>query len=337
MVVPFDRLFASYYLVEWRADSKYDKMVRTAYVTTDSTADTWRVERVPYNIPAALVYYRNQKYPQTYSQRPFYGDAPSYGAKNKLLVVDMNYGPMRLGTTPATYRAILNSRASSYDAGLTLQATDAFTLSKVFGVTGGPWPFASEPAVTSFNDTLGYYAGFFAGSPCTPGFICYANRDGSTVVPARGLYSTRMTDFYGAPYYDYYGSGFSPSWLGSGNPGDDAVQYGVVVDLISKAGDNSTATLNVKNHSVDFVTNGTNVVNTNLGKPFNVMYETVVTNIGPTIADNPFVQFDLDSILTVSAVEIMGPGGPETALKQGSQPAPAASGTRFRISNPASP
>ncbi len=51
LVVPYDKLHDSDYLVEWRTKTKYDQMVKTAYLTTDSTDDTWRVERVPYNIP----------------------------------------------------------------------------------------------------------------------------------------------------------------------------------------------------------------------------------------------------------------------------------------------
>ena len=221
-VVPISRFFSNYYLVEWRADTKYDKMVRTAYVTTDSGPDLWRVERVPYNIPAALLYYRNARYPSGYSQRGYYTDSPSYGPKNKLLVVDMNYQPMRLGTTAGTYQGSLNSRASSYDAGLTLQATNGFTISKVFAsdtvTLDGPFVFPSEPAVTGFNDVLGYYAGFFADSPCDPGYVCFANRDGSAVIPARSLYGTRITDFDGSPYYGDHGFHVQPVVAGQRQP-----------------------------------------------------------------------------------------------------------------------
>ncbi len=259
-VAPISRLFANYYLVEWRAKTKYDQMVKTAYVTmyNNPATNEWQVARVPYNIPGALLYYRNAKYPTGYSQRGYYGDPPSFGPKNKLLVVDMNPGPLRYGTT-APYTAYLNSRSASYDAALTLQDTQAFTLTQINAAPApisGTFVYPVEKAVTKFSDGLGYYAGFYAGAPCAAGYICYANRDGSAVIPARGKYSTRVTDYDGNPLYDYYGAGFSPSWLGSGNPRDDNVQYGVNIELLSKAGDdayNSTAMLRFQDVAMDRV------------------------------------------------------------------------------------
>ena len=64
---PAAKSYTNYYLVEWRGKTKYDSMVQTAYVTTYSDEDEWQVERVPYNIPGALVYYRNTKYGSTYA------------------------------------------------------------------------------------------------------------------------------------------------------------------------------------------------------------------------------------------------------------------------------
>jgi immune inhibitor A len=297
LVVPYNRQFTNYYLVEWRSDSetsKYDQALRTAYVTTDSTADEWRVERVPYNIPGALLWYRNTKYGEGYSQTQYYGDPPSYGPKNKILVVDVNYQPMRLFDAEG-YEGSLNSRASSYDAALTLQPSQAFGLSKVYGLLdAGPFSFVSKPAVTSFNDTLGYYAGFYYGDPCPPGYICYANTDGSVVIPARDKYSTRITDFGGNPFYGLYGAAFSPSWLGSGNPGDDMVQLGMNVRLLSQSADHTTGTVRVYNYSVDFETTAS------LGAQLSpthgeVIYTTVVTNSGTETATNVSITYNLDS------------------------------------------
>ncbi len=61
-VTPFTKYHTQYYLVEWRNATKYDQMVQTAYITTASGANQWTVERVPYNIPGALVYFRNTQY-----------------------------------------------------------------------------------------------------------------------------------------------------------------------------------------------------------------------------------------------------------------------------------
>ncbi len=60
-VVPISQYATNYYLIEWRTKTKYDQMVKTAYVTTDSDTNLWTVERVPYNIPGALIYYRNAR------------------------------------------------------------------------------------------------------------------------------------------------------------------------------------------------------------------------------------------------------------------------------------
>jgi immune inhibitor A len=243
IVAPLTKHYTHYYLLEWRAKTKYDKMTQTAYVTTYSDDDEWQVERVPYNIPGALLYYRNQRYGDTYSLGPNTYDVPSIGPKYQLLVVDMNHGPMRLGDTPETYRGALGTTAGSYDAALTLQPTKAFTLGSVFGVEGGPWNFASKPMVKRFDDGLGYYSGIFTGSPCGDGYLCWNNFAGSAVIPAKSIYSTRITNFDGTPFTAYYGSIVGGLPLGSGNPSDDGVEYGVRIDLLNKSADKTKATL----------------------------------------------------------------------------------------------
>jgi len=307
LVVPIDRQFTTYYLLEWRSDSetsKYDQSLRTAYVPTDITANEFRVERIPYNIPGALLWYRNTMYGQSYSQRQNYGDFPSYGPKNKILVVDMNYQPLRLFDGDI-YIGSLDSRTDSYDAALTLQPTQVFSLSKIIGIPGGPFSFVSKPLVTNFNDTLGYYAGFYYGDPCPPGYICPANWDSSTVIPARGKYSTRITDFGSNPLYDFYNFVFPPSWLGGGNPGDDMVQLGVNVKLLSQSDDHTTGTVRIYNYSVDFETSTTQLsgISTDHGE---MIYTTVVTNTGTEPAVNVSITYNLDSGLNYVSTDCPG-------------------------------
>lgn len=244
-VAPVSRSYVNYYLVEWRAPTKYDQMVRTAYVTAYSDEDEWEVQRVPYNIPGALLYYRNAKYSSTYALEPNMFDPPSLGPKYQLLIVDMNWQPMRI-TSGANFWT-LSSRPAGYDAALTLQPTQALTLTKYWTAEGqitGNWTFASKPAVTSFDDAKGYYAGVYAGTPCPSQYqYCYSARGNSAVIPARGNYTTRVTHFDGTPYTEEYGNPLDPFTLGTGNPGDENKQWGVRILLLSKAGDNSTATL----------------------------------------------------------------------------------------------
>ncbi len=317
-VTPYSLTNPKFYLVEWRADSKYDEMLKTAYVTTYSDDDEWQVERVPYNIPAALVYFRDTAYPEGYSQRQYYGNAPSFGPKNKLLLVDVNEEGMRLfDDDNGAYLGYLNNRSAAYDAGLTLQRTEEFSLSSVLGLVGGPFTFVSKPAVTNFNDANGYYPGFYFGPPCAAGSICYTARDGSVVIPAEGNYSTRITDFAGNPFYDLYGAPFGgPAPLGSGNPGDEMVQLGVNVNLLSKSADNKTGVVKVYNYSVDTFTSTTVKwvgVNT-----YDVTYETVVTNVGTDTAKDIRLTYLLDSRLTYissSIAPVVTPNAPQGMAK----------------------
>ena len=55
--------------------------LRTAYLTapTDPSTSDWRVNRIPYNIPAAVLYYRDTRYSSTYAISPDQHDAPSSG------------------------------------------------------------------------------------------------------------------------------------------------------------------------------------------------------------------------------------------------------------------
>jgi immune inhibitor A len=225
-------------------------MLRTAYVANYSDDDEWQVERTPYNIPGAVLYYFNSFYKSFASLRNNMAAAPSIGPKAPLLVVDMNYGPMRLGDTDAVLSA---RRGASYDAALTLQPTKAFTISQVdtgTEILTGPWTFPPKPAVTQFDDSLGYYAGVYPG-PCKDGSnaidgYCFANEGGSAVIPAFGRYTTRITHYDdGTPATELYGQIYRGSILGTGNPGDDRVECGVRIKLLSKSSDGTTAKLTI--------------------------------------------------------------------------------------------
>ncbi len=315
LVVPTTETYSRYYLVEWRALTKYDKMIHeTAYIHNSIEPD--HVTRIPYNMPAALLYYRNTKYGSTYAMHGNASDPPSYGSKYQLLIVDQNWQPTRIfsGTVgdPAAYEGYWTGRISSYDAGLTLQDTDPFTIPTYYVIPGlPPQRYPSKPKVTKFNDALGYYAGYYFGDPCLAGYLCWAERDGSAVIPARGRYSVRFTDFAGNPIYGFYGYPWAPSWFGSGKPGDDNVQFGVNIELKSKAGDdayNSTATLGFSNYSVDF--KGTHspgtITDITAGDTYTVTYQTVVKNTGTEMAHNVHLTYTLDSALTAVSMTAVG-------------------------------
>ncbi len=303
LVVPQSGTYQRYYLAEWRADTKYDKMVKTCYVTTNFSLTPqgqveWVVERVPYNIPGALLYYRDTKYGANYAQKANDNDPPSYGPKYQILVVDMNPMPLLVGDTLATNQGHFDAHASSYDAALTLQPTEAFSITDFVTFTLN---YPSKPAVTTFNDAKGYYAGYYWGEPCDPGYICEHDADGSAVIPARDLYSVRLTDFFGnrlGPDDEWlYGIPWGPSWLGSGNPGDDNVQFGINIELIAQDPGNTWGRLRLYNQAVTFDTTYTPDTVSAPGT-YVVTYTTVVENEGSSLAPNVGVTYTLDAELT---------------------------------------
>jgi immune inhibitor A len=314
-VVPTSATHNRYYLVEWRSNTKFDKMLKTAYIHKYSDAEHGDVvDRVPYNIPAAVVYYRDTKYGATYSIAGNSEDPPSDGPKYQLLVVDTSWQPMRIGDTPTTYEGYWTGRLSSYDAGLALQPTQDITIDGYWGLPGeGPWHYPSKPGITSFNDRQGYYAGYYFGDPCPAGYVCYADHYGSAVIPAQDPYSVRITDFHGNPITDFYGIEWPPSWLGSGNPGDDDVQFGVNFDLIGKAGDdayNSTATLQFYD-----VYAGTTIQDKVDFPWYYVNYETLVHNTDTKDAHGPInLIYMLDPKLSLVSVTKIDSAGTESEV-----------------------
>lgn len=242
-VAPNVTSYPNYYLVEWRTKTKYDRMLQTAYAKNIDEADEWGVERVPYNIPGALIYYCNSQYGTSYRLAPNLTAAPSIGPKYPLLLVDMNYQSMPLDGNGTQ----LPPRIASYDAALTLQKTKRFTISQLATdsrTIEGPWTFRAKPPVTRFDDAFGYYAGLYAGAPCQEKY-CYANQGGSAVIPAMGSYTTRISHYDGSPYPERYGKKYLGSILGTGNPGDQDLQWGVRIELIKKSPNNQRATLRI--------------------------------------------------------------------------------------------
>ncbi len=303
-VTPYSTTHNQYYLVEWRNDTKYDQMVKTAYVTTDSDDNLWRVERVPYNIPGALVYFRNTGYSNTYAQTPNYIDPPSFGPKYQLLLVDMNYLPTPVGDWGETYY-FFNDRVGSFDAALTLHPTEYWELSKVYGIDPdeypGPFEYYQESPITLFNDAQAYYSGYAADEET--GSIYDYYRHDSAVIPARDRYSAGLWDIDTGDlpwwfYYEYtwekmngYSDPEGTSWLGNGAPGYDNVQFGVNIELLDEGDDGEYGVLKFYNHSVDFPTTVTGEA---VGPNYVLTTQTEITNQGPRYAFDLWLEQDLD-------------------------------------------
>ena len=102
--------------------------------------------------------------------------------------------------------------------------------------------------MTSFDDGLGYYAGLYFGSPCAVRVRLLRQQlrqrrdSGSRQLHPPGHDVRRVADSR-----SFYGSTVTidgvPHILGTGNPKDSDVAWGVKMQLVSKAADNSTAVL----------------------------------------------------------------------------------------------
>jgi immune inhibitor A len=307
-VVPTLKIYPNYYLVEWRNATKYDQMVRTAYITRKyNDTDGWVVDRIPYNIPGALVYYRNGSMADSgYGlNNSAFTASPSIGPKLKLLVVDLNPEAMRYEAGEVGDYYTLNSNVGSYDAALTLQDTDAFTIQGLNSADGELTVennYASKPAVTAFNDTKGYYAGLYYGPEC-PG-LCWSNRWGSATIPARGDYSVRLTDYQNNPIPWLYGADVGLGYpLGDGNPGSNNVQHGVNIKLLDAAVDGTWGEIAVYNYSIDMETTSTAALSY---KKYEVIYKTDVTNEGTEVASDVVVTWELNPWVNVSSITYAG-------------------------------
>ena len=240
---------AQYYLVEWRNLDGFDKGLKYAYNTTYSV-DAWKVEKLAYNAPGALVWYRDTTYGSSNQITTNEAALPSYGAKGGLLIVDSHFNPLqRTGAAAAADPSTLNvmpSRAQSSNAAFGLTSTSPFR--ECFtnaALTEFCTDIAALPAVSTFTDDQGWVPGFALRE--SDGALFYRDRDASTVVPSVGneLYSTPLYDLAGnrLPAYDGLDIGLGP--FGSGNPADSGVGYGTVVKVKKTLDGNSAALIEI--------------------------------------------------------------------------------------------
>ncbi|MEV1287735.1 immune inhibitor A domain-containing protein [Micromonospora sp. NPDC049679] len=240
---------AHYYLAEWRNFDGFDEGLKYTYDTTYSR-DAWKVEKVKYNAPGMLVWYRDTAFGDVNHVTANLTSTPSYGAKGGLLIVDSHFDPFRRqGEAAAKDPSTLDnipSRPQSSNAAFTLHPSYGFQ--ECFEAPDEPYSeyctkFGPQPATYAFTDAKGWTPGIeVRGSQ----FFARDN-DASVVVPSRGNapYSTRAVNADGTPARGVYGTDLGFTVLGSGNPGDAGVSYGVTMRIVSTAGDNSYATVRV--------------------------------------------------------------------------------------------
>ncbi|WP_251204064.1 immune inhibitor A domain-containing protein [Agromyces mediolanus] len=240
---------AQYYLVEWRNMDGFDQGLKYAYNSVYQEG-AWKVEKLAYNAPGMLVWYRDTTYGDSNMITANEAALPSYGAKGGLLIVDSHFNPLqRTGAAadldPSTLN-VMPSRAQSSNAAFGVQKTYPFTeciVDDAFTEYCTDIP-ALKP-VSTFTDDQGWVPGFALRE--SDGALFYRDRDASTVVPSVGnaQYSTPLYDLEGnrLPAYDGVDAGVGP--FGSGNPVDDGVGYGTVIKLKKPMKDNTTALIQI--------------------------------------------------------------------------------------------
>ena len=236
---------AQYYLVEWRNFDGFDNGLKYGYTTVYS-ADGWKVEKVPYNAPGALVWYRDTTYGSSNQVTTNLTSLPSYGAKGGLLLVDSHFDPLRrtgaeADLDPSVLKNI-SSRAQSSNAAFGLTPTLPFKdcLVDANYQNEACTDIPAQPAVSTFTDDKGWVAGL----EVRDGQLFNRMRDASVVVPSVGNapYSTRVVNPDGTPATDLYGLDLGFTTLGTGNPADAGVGYGTVIS-VKKSMQNNTAAL----------------------------------------------------------------------------------------------
>jgi len=248
--VPLTLRHPHHYLVEWRDDKGFDAALRTPYQTVFRDRDEWRVDRVPANVPGALVMYRNLKYPFSGALLNQSDHLPSWGPKYALLVVDPNFQPVQRPSGGS-----FSSSLESLDAALSLQDQPAYTLTLRHPTTGAISAtdrLAGSPGRASFDDALATTAGLRRAED---GTLEPWDPDGSVVTPSRDgrRYSTRVTNPQGDSALASYGLPHAGAHvLGSGRPGDDNVALGVHVEVIDQAPDGSWGVVRVHNGALDY-------------------------------------------------------------------------------------
>jgi immune inhibitor A len=245
---------AQYYLAEWRNVDGFDEGLKYAYDTTYSR-DAWKVEKIAYNAPGMLVWYRDTTYGNVNSPAANLTALPSGGSKGGLLIVDSHFDPLRRAGTAATKDTTtlknLPSRPQSSNAAFTLHPTYPFA--ECIEDVNVPYSeyctdYGALPPVSSFSDTKGWYPGMEIRVVNGVTRVFYRDVDASTVIPSAGnqLYSTRVVDSNGTPLPQFYGiTVVGNTVLGTGNPGDAGAAYGVTITILQVAKDNSYATVHV--------------------------------------------------------------------------------------------
>ncbi|TDC97699.1 M6 family metalloprotease domain-containing protein [Nonomuraea deserti] len=232
-----EREVSRFYLAEWRNFDGFDKGLQYTYDTDYSRDGAWKVQKVKYNAPGLLVWYRDSTYVNNHVTADITGP-PSLGPKGSLLVVDSHYEPLRRTGTAAEKDPTLNKnlpgRAQTSNAAFGFRKTYPFK--ECLEAADEPFSeycteFEAEKGVKTFTDAKTWYPGI---EQIGDG-LYYRDFDASAVVPSKDdqAYSTRVVHQDGTPATELYGQVAAGSVLGTGNPGDEGKALGVQFQLLT--------------------------------------------------------------------------------------------------------
>jgi immune inhibitor A len=241
---------AHYYLAEWRNFDGFDRGLKYAYDTTYSTFGPWKVEKIAYNAPGMLVWYRDTTYGSVNHVTATTFDLPSTGSKGGLLLVDSHFDPLRRqGQAADKDPSTLNNLPSRPQSNNIAFGHASYPFQECLAeVAGEDWrneyctQFGGQSSLNMFTDAKGWYPGVeIRGSS-----VFFRDIDASVVLPNRGNapYTTRVTDPNGNPRTDLYGLDLGSNIvLGTGDPTDP---FGVTLSVQKAKQGNSIGQVRVQ-------------------------------------------------------------------------------------------
>jgi immune inhibitor A len=260
LVTPYIETFPRYYLFEWRDDGGYDASLHEAYNIAYSSPieppPEVTVDRLSYTTPGLVVAIRDTQQEFDYTLGDDLIGGNSIGPKFAHLVVESHPEPLRFDTPDPTRGEFvginLNGGILAGDAAFGLTRTAPWTARRLIdpatGIPAETKSWDSRGPVRSFHDSYGYYPGLFLAPD---GSFYFHDIDASAVLPTKAPYSTRITDVDGNAAPELYGDLGGGIVLGTGNPGDDQVHFGLHASVVTSG--ERRATIEIWNRPFEVV------------------------------------------------------------------------------------
>ncbi len=244
---------AQYYLAEWRNFDGFDKGLKYAYDTTYSGYGPWKVERIKYNAPGMLLWYRDTTYGEANSVATTTYDLPSVGSKGGLLIVDSHFDPVRRTGQAATKdTSTLKNMPSRVQSSNAAFGHGTYSFKECLAqLPDEDWGneyctrVGRQRAVSYFTDAKGWYPGIEAREIDGQTKFFFRDVDASTVLPNRDAapYSVRVVDSRGRALPELYGTDLGLGYpLGNGNP---TQPYGVKVEVLKSQKKNQVGKIRI--------------------------------------------------------------------------------------------